>query len=273
MDQAKAYLRKRPLTFGVVVFDQYELLDTYGPLELLVGATAAVNKPVFKVIYISTSTEPVASTGGILINPDYAISDPSIPPIDILFVPGGIGTRVLQKDESYMKRLTELGKKATVVLTVCTGSMLFARTGLLDGLRATTNKVAFRVVAAKYPNVTWVEKARWVRDGKYFTSSGVSAGMDMTLSFLRELVGEKAAEKGADFAEYVPNNDASNDPFSFLIDQNDRKELHARLSKDARPGVLKVAVMVYHNFELLDTFGPCVSHKTAEYVGCLAPVK
>ena len=259
MDKARAALKSGPLTLGIIVFDKYELLDTYGPMELVVGATAAVNKRIFKVLYISTSTEPVASTGGIKIQPDFAISDPNLPPIDILFVPGGIGTRPLQKDEGYVARLKELGSSADLVVTVCTGSMLFAATGLLDGVRATSNKVAFRVVEAAYPNVQWVEKARWVTDGKFYTSSGVSAGMDMMLSFLRELVGVKPSDRGARLAEYVPNDDASRDPFASLVENNDRRELHEKISKDLRPGVLKVGVLVYENFELLDTFGPCVS--------------
>lgn len=97
---------------------------------------------------------------------------------------------------------------------MCTGSALLARAGLLDGVRATTNKIAFEWVAAQGPDVIWKKQARWVEDGKFFTSSGVSAGIDMSLALIQKLLGEKSAEQIAIWAEYEWHRDATWEPFA-----------------------------------------------------------
>ena len=95
-------------------------------------------------------------------------------------------------------------------------SALLAKAGLLDGLQATTNKAAFDWVAGQGPNVKWVKKARWVRDGAYFTSSGVSAGMDMSLAAIAHLLGKETAEQVAIWAEYDWHQDPDWDPFAAI---------------------------------------------------------
>ncbi|MCP4821297.1 MAG: DJ-1/PfpI family protein, partial [Shimia sp.] len=106
--------------------------------------------------------------------------------------------------------------KAEVVTSVCTGSALLARAGLLDGRAATTNKLAFDWVrgVSQTETVEWQRSARWVKDGKFYTSSGVSAGTDMSLQVIADLLGAEAAEQAAFWAEYEENNDADNDPFA-----------------------------------------------------------
>ena len=99
-------------------------------------------------------------------------------------------------------------------MTVCTGSILLAMTGALDGRQATTNKQDFRVTIPLGPSVDWVEEARWVRDGNIYTSSGVSAGMDMTLAVLAKLFGQREAEELADGIEYQWHKDPKWDPFA-----------------------------------------------------------
>ena len=89
-----------------------------------------------------------------------------------------------------------------------------AKAGLLDGKRATTNKRAFDWVASQGPNVDWQRKARWVEDGKFITSSGVSAGTDMALALIARLCGIDRAREVAQWAEYVWNEDANDDPFA-----------------------------------------------------------
>ena len=111
----------------------------------------------------------------------------------------------------WLKRKAEA---AEYVTTVCTGSAILAKTGLLDGKRATTNKIAFEWVTTCGPNVDWQKQARWVEDGKYFTSSGVSAGMDMALGFIAYVMGHEAAEQTADWAEYDWHTDKGWDPFA-----------------------------------------------------------
>jgi transcriptional regulator GlxA family with amidase domain len=101
-------------------------------------------------------------------------------------------------------------------MTVCTGTSLLARTGLLDGRRATTNKLAFEWVKSQGPNVNWVKQARWVVDGKFVTSSGVSAGMDMALDVISRLHDEDTAQFVANVTEYEWHRDADWDPFAKL---------------------------------------------------------
>ena len=103
-------------------------------------------------------------------------------------IPGGMGTRKLVKDEVFLDHLKQLALNAKYILTICTGSILLARTDLLNGKKATTNKLVF-VWTNNFPEVNWVREARWVQDGNIYTSSGVSAGMDMALGFVAEPVG------------------------------------------------------------------------------------
>ena len=91
---------------------------------------------------------------------------------------------------------------------------MLAKAGLLDGKRATTNKLAFDWVASQGPKVDWQRKARWVEDGKFITSSGVSAGTDMALALIARLCGIDQAREAAHWAEYVWNEDSRDDPFA-----------------------------------------------------------
>ncbi len=99
-------------------------------------------------------------------------------------------------------------------MTVCTGSILLAMTGVLDGRKATTNKLDFIATVPLGPNVEWVRQARWVEDGKFFTSSGVSAGMDMALAAVSRLFGREVADEMAEGTEYDWHDDADWDPFA-----------------------------------------------------------
>ena len=101
-------------------------------------------------------------------------------------------------------------------MAVCTGTVLLASTGVLDGRKATTNKLDFLQTIHLGPNVDWVREARWVEDGKFFTSSGVSAGIDMSLGAISRLYGKKAAQELAEGCDYDWHDDPSWDPFAKL---------------------------------------------------------
>jgi len=134
--------------------------------------------------------------------------------IDVLLIPGGIGTRKEMANPAFLAELKRLAEVSRMVATVCTGSLLLARTGLLDGRKATSNKRVFQQVKNYAPKVNWVAKARWVEDGKYFTSSGVSAGMDMALAVIAKLCGRETSLQIASRAEYEWHEDSSWDPFA-----------------------------------------------------------
>ena len=196
-------------TIGVVLFEGFELLDVFGPLEMF--GLAAEH---FEIRLISETGGVVASRQG----PKSVCDDSfqSAPAIDVLLVPGGIGTRREVNNPVLLNWLKERSQQAELVASVCTGSALLAKAGVLDGLRATSNKQAFAWAVSQSEKVQWQKQARWVEDGKFFTSSGVSAGIDMALAVIAKLVSQQAAEEAANFAEYSWQRDADWDPFAAL---------------------------------------------------------
>lgn len=198
------------IRIGALLFEGFELLDFYGPMEMF-GMLAETEGGV-ELTVLSTQAGPVKSAPGPRGMADAAMDDCG--GFDVLLIPGGIGTRLLMRDAAFVARLKRLAESSGIVATVCTGSMLFAATGLLDGHRATSNKLIFKTVKKVAPKVDWVPCARWVEDGKYVTSSGVSAGTDMALALIAKLRDRNTALRIARRAEYVWNEDPSNDPFA-----------------------------------------------------------
>ncbi len=143
--------------------------------------------------------------------------DATFIPSDVLLIPGGIGTRKEMANPQFLAELKRLAEASRIVATVCTGSFLLARTGLLDGRKATSNKRVFQLVKSNAPKVQWIEKARWVEEDRYFTSSGVSAGMDMTLAVIAKLCGREKSLEIASRAEYEWHEDSSWDPFAAVV--------------------------------------------------------
>jgi transcriptional regulator GlxA family with amidase domain len=125
-----------------------------------------------------------------------------------------MGTRREVENRALLRWLAAAADRAEIVASVCTGSALLAKAGVLDGRRATTNKNAFDWVASQGPAVHWQRRARWVEDGKFITSSGVSAGTDMALALIARLCGIDQARQVAHWAEYVWNEDSADDPFA-----------------------------------------------------------
>jgi transcriptional regulator GlxA family with amidase domain len=125
-----------------------------------------------------------------------------------------MGTRVEIDNRIVLDWLARRVADAEIAMTVCTGTALLARAGVLDGHRATTNKMMFGWVAEQGPNVEWVKEARWVDDGKFVTSSGVSAGIDMALAVIARLRGQQVSETLAVATEYEWHRDPGWDPFA-----------------------------------------------------------
>src|SRR5205814_2054200 len=125
-----------------------------------------------------------------------------------------IGTLKELNNTAFLDWLKQRASKAEIVMSVCSGSALLAKAGLLDGRKATSNKQYFQVAANQGPKVKWVKKARWVDDGDRITSSGVSAGIDMALHVIERLYGEQTAKSLATGTEYIWSRDPDNDPFA-----------------------------------------------------------
>lgn len=193
---------------SVILFDRFEILDAFGPAEMFASMPDRM-----RVECYSEEGGTVRSTQNVKVA-TKPFSE--IPAGTTVLIPGGIGARSLVPDVAFIEQLKTISEHAEYVLTVCTGSLLLAKTGLLDGKTATTNKMAFAMVESTVPAVHWQKKARWVVDGRFYTSSGVSAGMDMAIGFIADQYSSESAEKVLKYTEYVWNEDREEDPFAAL---------------------------------------------------------
>jgi transcriptional regulator GlxA family with amidase domain len=198
--------QKKQYTLGALLFDSFELLDLYGPLEMFSGL------PDVKIVTVAEQPGLVTATGGTRVNADIGINDNGR--FDFLLVPGGWGTRPAVNNEALLAWIRAQAQVAQIVMSVCTGSALLAKAGVLDGKRATSNKRALGWVKAQGLNTHWVDKARWVQEGNIFTSSGVSAGMDMALAMIAYHWGKAEAEQIAVRVEYEWQQNADHDVFA-----------------------------------------------------------
>jgi transcriptional regulator GlxA family with amidase domain len=196
-----------PIHVSAVLFEGFELLDFFGPLEMF-----GLLEDAAKITVVAEKIGAVKSSSGPRGMPDATMAGSGR--FDLLLVPGGIGTRKEMANPQFLAELKRLAEASQIVATVCTGSFLLARTGLLDGRKATSNKRVFQQVKTYAPKVEWIAKARWVEDGKFFTSSGVSAGMDMALAVIAKMCGRETSLQIACRAEYVWHEDSSWDPFA-----------------------------------------------------------
>jgi transcriptional regulator GlxA family with amidase domain len=192
---------------AAILFPQFELLDLAGPLEMFGSMRDQV-----EVVTVAQAAGPVTSTQGVTLQAQHSFE--TCPPVEFVLLPGGFGTFPEGQNAAMLEFLRKVCPSAEQVMTVCSGSGLLARTGLLDGRRATTNKAYFAQCSGEGPNVDWVKEARWVEDGPYATSSGVSAGIDMALAVIARRFGQEAAEQLALMTEYEWHRDPSWDPFA-----------------------------------------------------------
>jgi transcriptional regulator GlxA family with amidase domain len=188
-----------------LVFNNFETLDLFGPVEVL------ANMNDCSVNYYSMDGGEITNRHSVRIMTETINA---MDPEGVLVIPGGSGTRALVNDAVFIAKLKEAVEKSTWCLTICTGSALVAKTGLLDNCNATSNKMAFAWAKSNGANVRWQYKARWVVDNKYYTSSGVSAGIDMSLGFVADRYGEERAREIARRIEYEWENDKEYDPFA-----------------------------------------------------------
>ena len=193
-------------TLTALLFDNFETLDLFGPIEMFGSLPEH-----YRIQYSSLSGGIISNKHGVAIQ-TVAIADLDYK-TDILLVVGGMGTRPLVADTVFLQALVSLAEQAKWVLSVCTGSALLAKAAILDGRRATSNKLSWQWVTAQSDQVDWIAQARWVVDGKFYTSSGVSAGMDMALGFIADRFDVDTARKIATYTEYRWQEDSEIDDF------------------------------------------------------------
>jgi transcriptional regulator GlxA family with amidase domain len=199
-------MTQTPLVLGAVLYPDFELLDLYGPLEMF-GTIG----PELEIVTVAAGAGPIASAQGPKTLADIGFED--CPPLDLILLPGGIGTLPALEDEALLEFLRTRAAEAGTTMSVCSGSAILAKAGLLDGRKATSNKMFFSLATSQSDQVDWIEAARWVVDGPMVTSSGVSAGIDMALAVIEQQFGSERAEQIAVFTEYERQRDPSQDPF------------------------------------------------------------
>jgi len=218
-------------TLGVIFYEDFELLDVYGPLEMFGSVGAELADRHRRRAHRSVASFQGPQTGG---GVDFA----SAPKLDLILLPGGFGTMRELENPVMLNFLRRRSASAEVTMSVCTGSAILARAGLLDGRRATSNKAVLRVGAGQGPAVEWVEEARWVEDGPFATSSGVSAGTDMALAWSARLYGKETGARSPT-PRSTNAHDSTRDPFSrFLNKGNARRSCGgwgARKGSASRP--------------------------------------
>jgi transcriptional regulator GlxA family with amidase domain len=192
---------------GILVFDGVEVLDFAGPFEVFsrtrltpgLESRRSDDDAPFDVFTVARRHGPVAAIGGLQVLPKHDFAD--APRIDLLVVPGGFGTRPLLQDEETLGWIRSRARECQQLTSVCTGALLLAKAGLLDGKRATTHWAALDLLGEVGPRVT-VDRERRVVDDGVITSAGVASGMDMAFYVVEQRFGKAVADETAHYIEY-----------------------------------------------------------------------
>jgi len=197
---------------GILIFPNVEVLDFCGPFEVFsvtrLHEEARREEPSpFEVLLVAERMDTVVATGGLKVVPDVTID--ACPPLDILVVPGGWGTRTEVNNQRLIDWIGERGRSVETLTSVCTGSMLLGQAKLLDGRRATTHWRSLSRMREAFPAVTVEEKLHVVEDGHVVTSAGISAGIDMALRIVIRYFGEAVGRATARNMEYPFPDDNS----------------------------------------------------------------
>jgi len=191
---------------GILVFPDVEVLDFAGPFEVFSATrlneeSRYSESSPFEVFLIAERVEPILAAGGLRLLPDRSIAD--CPHLDILVVPGGWGTRTQVNNPGLIDWIRDQGTRVGTLASVCTGSFLLGKAGLLDRRRATTHWRSLDRLAESFPSITVVRDLHVVEEENILTSAGISAGIDMALRVVARHCGESVARATARHMEYV----------------------------------------------------------------------
>jgi transcriptional regulator GlxA family with amidase domain len=185
---------------GILLFNDVEVLDFSGPYEVFSGAGRDSGPIPFYVFTIAEKPGPVFAFNGLSINPAYTISD--CPPVQLLVIPGGKGTRKEIDNPVLLEWIKTCASRAELTMSVCTGSLLLGKAGLLDGLSATTHHGSLDLLRKTAPAAKVLNNKRFIDNGSIIVSAGISAGIDMSLHVVSRLLGKEVAAATAKYMEY-----------------------------------------------------------------------
>jgi transcriptional regulator GlxA family with amidase domain len=187
-------------TLAILLFDDVEVLDFCGPFEVFSVASRFTDPPGFDVVTVAEKSRPVVTHGGLSVNSHHQLAD--CPQPDVLLVPGGQGTRKEMHNAVLIDWIRKASDRAELVLSVCTGALLLAKAGLLDGLETTTHHGAIDLLCETAPKTIVHADRRFVDNGRVVCSAGIAAGIDMSLYLVDRLFGREVAERTAKQMEY-----------------------------------------------------------------------
>lgn len=190
---------------AILIFDNVEALDFTGPFEVFSVADELTEKNLFKVFTVAETPGTIRTNNGLKIVPEHTFE--SAPAPDILIVPGGFGVRALLNKPSVLEWIRIRAKRAEIIASVCTGALVLAKVGLLDGQPATTHYLRHDALRELAPTAIIHEDKRFLDNGHIATSAGISAGIDLSLHLVARLQGVDTAEETARHMEYHWKND------------------------------------------------------------------
>jgi transcriptional regulator GlxA family with amidase domain len=187
-----------PLTVGILLFDEVEVLDFCGPFEVF-SVTCKDEEKLFEVITVAEN-RTITARNGLRVKPTHTLD--SAPEFDIFLTPGGLGTRKEIHNTSLVEWIRRRAERSDLVLSVCTGALLLAKAGLLTNLKATTHRAGIDLLRELSPSTEILQGERFVDNGKFVLSAGISAGIDMSFHIVSRLVGTDIALQTARYMEY-----------------------------------------------------------------------
>lgn len=185
---------------AILLFDDVEVLDFAGPFEVFAVTDELQDHGAFRVFTVAEGPGTVRAVNGLKVVPEHTLE--SAPPTDVLVVPGGSGTRALLQRPALIEWIRTRSRQAEITLSVCTGALVLAQAGLLDGLRVTTHHEVIDRLRALAPTATVDASRRFHDNGRILTAAGISAGIDCSLHVVARLLGREAAETTMHYMEY-----------------------------------------------------------------------
>src|SRR5215471_7761899 len=188
---------------SILIFDGVEVLDFCGPFEVFAVTGGRQNETPFQVVTVAEEMKPITARGGLSINPSHTFD--SVLQSEIVLVPGGMGTRREMNNPKMLAWLKDRAANAELVLSVCSGALVLAKAGLLDGLGATTHHGAIDELRDASAKIEIDPSRRIVDNGRVIVSAGISAGIDMSLHVVARLLSKEQALETASYMEYEWN--------------------------------------------------------------------
>jgi len=189
------------ITTGILLFEDMEELDFAGPYEVF-GMSRKLRGDEDRVVTVAEASDPLRAYNGLRVLPDHTFAD--APELDVLVVPGGLGTRREAENPVLMGWLRETGPRCTWLTSVCTGTLVLHIAGLTQGRRVTTHWAFVPTLREQAGVEAVLEGVRYVRDGNLVTAAGVSAGIDMSLWLVGQLHGPEHARQVQRMMQYDP---------------------------------------------------------------------